>query len=144
MTFTAHRMFPVNITQTRKCIKESTLPLGGGKDQKQPIHMRVGDVIRVNKTTMFKDKDLWGEDADEFKPERMLGKRPDWKFMPFSGGPRRCPAQPTVTIESAYCIARFARRFKAIENRDPNLHYTPLIRVQPVHMNGVKISAVPA
>lgn len=126
------------------CIKDSTLPLGGGKDRKSPIYLRKGDVVRVNKYTMFRDKDLWGEDADEFKPERMLGKGPSWSFMPFSGGPRRCPAQSLVTIEASYCIARFARRFKAIDNRDVNSHYVPLIRVQPVHRNGVQIAAVPA
>ncbi|KAH7329898.1 cytochrome P450 [Rhexocercosporidium sp. MPI-PUGE-AT-0058] len=138
-----HRLFPVNITQTRMCVRDSTLPLGGGKDRTSPILLKKGDVVRVNKLGMFRDKDLWGEDADNFKPERMLGKSPSWSFMPFSGGPRRCPAQPSVTTEASYCIARFARRFKAIESRDNN-PYTPLIRVQPVHMNGVKIAAMAA
>lgn len=93
---------------------------------------------------MFRDKDLWGEDADEFKPERFFGLPPSWKFMPFGGGPRRCPAQAMVTNEASYCVASFARRFKAIENRDVNVAYMPTIRVSPVHRNGVQIAAVPA
>lgn len=93
---------------------------------------------------MFRDKDLWGEDADEYKPERWFGLSPSWSFMPFGGGPRRCPAQAMVTNEASYFIARFARSFKAIENRDANLAYVPIIRVSPVHQNGVQIAAVTA
>lgn len=100
--------------------------------------------MRVNKVSMFRDKDLWGKDADEFKPERWARLSPSWNFMPFGGGPRRCPAQAMATVEASYCVARFARHFKAIENRDTNASYVPIIRVSPVHKNGVKIAAVPA
>ncbi|KAH7305587.1 cytochrome P450 [Stachybotrys elegans] len=138
-----HRLYPINVTQTRTCVKDSPLPVGGGPDRKAPIMIRKGDVIRVNKATMFRDKDLWGEDAEEFKPERWATISPSWGFMPFGGGPRRCPAQARVTTEASYFIARFARLFKAVENRDDNLAYQPNIRVSPAHMNGVKVSVIP-
>ncbi|KAK1569422.1 cytochrome P450 [Colletotrichum navitas] len=96
-----------------------------------------GDAVRADKVIMFRDKDLLGEDTDEFKPERWYKLSPSWSFMPFGGGPRRCPAQTMATVEASYCIARFARRFKAIENRDVNSFYVPIIRVSPVHKNGV-------
>ncbi|TVY38372.1 Cytochrome P450 monooxygenase [Lachnellula occidentalis] len=138
-----HRLFPTNITQTRTSMKDTTLPRGGGRDGKLPIYIKKGDVVRVNKNGMFRDKDFWGQDADEWKPERWAKLSPSWHFMPFSGGARRCPAQPQVTTEASYCIAKFAQRFKAIENRDPN-PYMPIIRITPIHMHGVKIGLIPA
>jgi cytochrome P450 monooxygenase len=122
---------------------DSTLPRGGGREGKLPIYIKKGDVVRVNKNGMFRDTDLWGEDADVWKPERWAKLSPSWNFMPFSGGARRCPAQPQVTTEASYCIAKFAQRFKTIENRDPN-PYMPIIRITPIHMHGVKIGVVPA
>ena len=144
LILTAHRLYPINLSQTRTALKDTTLPLGGGKDKKSPIFIKKGDVIRVDKTTMFRDKELFGADADEFKPERWFGLSPSWNFMPFGGGPRVCPARNMATVEASYCIARFARCFKAIENHDVNLAYVPTIRVSPVHKDGVNIAVVPA
>jgi cytochrome P450 len=45
---------------------------------------------------MHRRKDMYGEDADVFKPERWLQSgddkrlRPKWVYLPFNGGPRTC------------------------------------------------------
>lgn len=45
---------------------------------------------------MHRRKDLYGEDAEEFKPERWLdedgkkGLRVGWEYLPFNGGARIC------------------------------------------------------
>jgi len=47
---------------------------------------------------MHRRKDYFGEDAEDFRPERWLddpetgkkGLRPGWEFLPFNGGPRIC------------------------------------------------------
>jgi cytochrome P450 monooxygenase len=51
--------------QVRYCIKDTTLPLRGGKDGKSPIFVKTWDVVQINKSGMHRDKDVWGEDADE-------------------------------------------------------------------------------
>lgn len=127
----------------RTCLTDTILPVGGGPDGKSPIFVQKGDVVQVNKYVMHRDKDIWGEDAEEYRPERWEKLRPMWNFVPFGGGPRRCPAQIQVTIEASYCIARIMQRFKAIECRDP-APYTPIMRVGPVNQTGVKIALVPA
>jgi cytochrome P450 monooxygenase len=127
----------------RCCVKDTTLPLGGGKDGKSPIYVGKGDVVQVNKNVMHRDKDVWGDDAEDFRPERWFGLRPYWNFVPFGGGPRRCPAQLLVTTEASYVISRFCRRFKAIENRDPS-GYVPVMRAGPANKNGVQIAVTPA
>ena len=100
------------------------------------------DVVQVNKNVMHRDKDVWGEDADEFKSERWFGLRPYWDFVPHSGGPRHYPAQLLVTTEANYVVARFCQRSKAVENRDVN-GYVPIMRAGPVDSNGVKIAVTP-
>lgn len=39
---------------------------------------------------MHRRKDFYGEDSDEFKPERWETLRPGWEYLPFNGGPRIC------------------------------------------------------
>jgi len=42
---------------------------------------------------MHRSKEIYGEDANEFRPERWEGqelKNIGWGFMPFHGGPRIC------------------------------------------------------
>lgn len=135
----AHRLFPNGVTQVRKCIRDTTLPVGGGPDGKQPIFVRKGDVVQVNKNVTHRDRDIWGPDAEEFRPERWKGLRPYWNFVPFGGGPRRCPAQMLVTAEASYFLARLMRVYKRIEARDPN-PYVGVMRVGPSNKTGMQIA----
>ncbi|KAL4759443.1 cytochrome P450 [Aspergillus foveolatus] len=134
-----HRLFPNGVTQVRKCIRDTTLPVGGGADGKQPIFVRKGDVVQVNKNVIHRDRDIWGSDAEDFRPERWENLRPYWNFVPFGGGPRRCPAQMLVTAEASYFLARLMRVYKRIEARDPN-PYVGVMRVGPSNKTGVQIA----
>lgn len=127
------------MTQVRKCIRDTTLPLGGGPDGKQSIFVRKDDVVQVNKNVIHRDPDIWGPDAEKFRPERWEDLRPYWNFVPFGGGPRRCPAQMLVTVETSYVLARFMREYKHIEARDPN-PYVGVMRVGPSNKTGVQVA----
>lgn len=54
----AHRLHPNGVTQVRKCINDTILPCGGGRDGKSPIHVRKGDVVQVNKNVLHRDPDI--------------------------------------------------------------------------------------
>jgi len=120
-------------------LQDTVLPVGGGPDGKSPIYVRKGDIVQVTKTVLHRDKDFWGSDADKFRPERWDGMKPFWTFVPFGGGPRRCPAQMMVTTESAYMVARLAQIYPKIEARDP-APYTAVMRIGPSNKTGVKIA----
>ena len=78
---------PVN---GRTAIRDNVLPLGGGPDGKSPLLVPKGYGIGYSVYAMQRRKDLWGEDAEEFRPERWETARPSWEFLPFNGGPRVC------------------------------------------------------
>jgi cytochrome P450 len=84
------RLHPPVPTNGRQAIRNTTLPVGGGKDGTEPVAVRKGQVVAFCVYAMHRRKDIWGEDAEEFKPERWDGRKMDWSYLPFSGGPRIC------------------------------------------------------
>jgi cytochrome P450 len=72
---------PVN---GRYANKDTTLPRGGGPDGKSKIFVPKGSACEYSVHVMHHRKDLWGDDAEEFKPERWERKRVGWEFLPVS------------------------------------------------------------
>lgn len=84
------RLYPVVPFNSRVATKDTTIPVGGGPDGKSPIFVRKGQPVDYSVHVMHRRKDLWGEDADEFRPERWVGRKVGWEYLPFNGGPRIC------------------------------------------------------
>ncbi|KAF7873928.1 hypothetical protein EAF04_002600 [Stromatinia cepivora] len=124
----------------RLALKNTILPLGGGPDGKSPVLVKQGDVVALNTWGPNHDKDIWGDDVDEFKPQRFVNKRMGWDFTPFLGGPRICPAQQQVLTQTVYLLVRMTRKFARIENRDPVLEYVEMVRMTTESRNGVKVA----
>jgi cytochrome P450 len=89
---------------------------------------------------MMHNKDVWGDDVEEFKPERWFGHKPMWEFVPFWGGPRLCPAQQQVYTYVIYALLRLTQRFERIENCDPVLEYVEGLMPSIESVNGVKVA----
>ena len=86
----ALRLYPVVPVNSRCAVKDPTLPVGGGPDGKSKIFVKQGQGVDYSVYVLHRRKDLWGPDADEFKPERWIGRKPGWEYLPFNGGPRIC------------------------------------------------------
>lgn len=87
----ALRLFPAVPWNNRDANKDTTLPIGGGPDGKSKIFIPKGGQVSYSVHVMHRRKDLWGEDAAEFKPERWEGRKMGWDFLPvskFDIGPR--------------------------------------------------------
>ncbi|KAM0126263.1 hypothetical protein ACHAP3_009340 [Botrytis cinerea] len=121
-------------------LRNTILPVGGGPDGQSPILVEQGDVVALNIWGTNHDKDIWGNDVDEFKPQRLNDKRMVWEFTPFLGGPRICPAQQQVLTQSVYLLVRMTRSFASIENRDTILEYVEMVRMATESRNGVKVA----
>ena len=77
----------------RFATKTTIVPKGGGPDCQSPVLIRKGTGIGSSVYHMHRGKDLYGDVADEFRPERWERDQLahiGWGFLPFLGGPRLC------------------------------------------------------
>ena len=82
----------------RQACKDTVLPVGGGPDGKAPIFVRKGVAVSYCVYAMQRRKDIYGEDANEFRPDRWDASEQserdlrniNWGYLPFNGGPRVC------------------------------------------------------
>ncbi|KAK6428108.1 hypothetical protein LTR95_015749 [Oleoguttula sp. CCFEE 5521] len=121
------RLYSVLPLNSRIATKDTVIPLGGGEDGKQPAAVHKGQQIMLNIYAMQRRKDLWGDDALAFNPERWEDPtrsallQDGWAFIPFSRGPRVCIGrayaphiEQYALTEASYCLVRFVQRFDRI------------------------------
>ncbi|KAI7221636.1 cytochrome P450 [Hortaea werneckii] len=117
-TLRLYQSVPLN---SRVAVRDTILPVGGGPDGTKPIAIRKGQQVLWNIYAMQRRKDLWGDDALEFIPERwedpkrsrMVGD--GFAYTPFSAGPRICLGQQYALTEAGYLLVRFVQRYDRIE-----------------------------
>ncbi|KAF7188062.1 Cytochrome P450 monooxygenase [Pseudocercospora fuligena] len=144
------RLYPVVPLNSREATEDTTLPLGGGPDGRAPIFIKKDSLMAWSVWAMHRRKDFYGEDAEEFKPERWLddpvtgkkGLRPGWEYLPFNGGARICLGQQFALTEASYCTVRLCQAFSGIESRDPN-PWTEFLTLTCVNLHGAKVALTP-
>lgn len=109
------RLWPSVPANSREAVRDTVLPAGGGPNGDQPIAIRKGTTVAFSVYVTHRRTDIWGEDAAEFKPERWDGKKLDWSYIPFLGGPRVCLGQQYAMTEAGYLTVRLLQRFDKIE-----------------------------
>ncbi|OJJ46554.1 hypothetical protein ASPZODRAFT_132621 [Penicilliopsis zonata CBS 506.65] len=113
------RLYPVVPFNRREALRDTTLPRGGGPDGLSPVFVRKGQNVLYNPHVMHRRKDIWGEDAAEFRPERWNARKVGWEYIPFNGGPRICIGQQFALTEAGYVLVRLLQRFDSIEDVAP-------------------------
>ncbi|KAH0826593.1 cytochrome P450 [Lanmaoa asiatica] len=78
------------------------------------VHFPQGAVLSVPTYTIHRDKKVWGDDVDVFRPERWFER--DYAtlqktFNPFSLGPRACVGRNLASMELLIIIASILRRY---------------------------------
>jgi cytochrome P450 len=114
------RLYPVVPFNRRNATRDTTIPRGGGPDGQDPVYVRKGQSVIYTTHVMQRRKDLWGPDADQFKPERWANRKAGWEYIPFNGGPRICIGQQFALTEAGYVIVRLLQRFDRIEDVYPD------------------------
>jgi benzoate 4-monooxygenase len=77
-------------------------------------HFPQGTVLSVPAYTIHHSKEIWGPDADEFRPERWekISERQKAAFIPFSYGPRACVGRNVAEMELALIVSTAFRRYE--------------------------------
>ncbi|KAL8750812.1 MAG: hypothetical protein Q9199_006831 [Rusavskia elegans] len=114
---------PVTMT-VRKAIRDTTLPRGGGADGEAPIFVAKGTKVISNFFLSNRRQDIWGSDAEEFKPERWEHREHNWEFTPFGGGPRACIGQQLIKIQVAYIMVFLVQLYDRLEPLDGDCRVT--------------------
>jgi Cytochrome P450 len=91
------RLFPSVDINIRASVRASVLP---GSPGSKSIYVPENVTVLYSNMLVHRRKDLWGEDALEFNPERWIDPERlkiitsnPFKFAPFGAGPRNCPGQ---------------------------------------------------
>ncbi|GAB7341205.1 hypothetical protein MBLNU457_7492t1 [Dothideomycetes sp. NU457] len=135
------RTYPVTpIKPPRQSNKDTVLPRGGGKDGMSPLFVPKGTKIAESLWHTSTRRDLWGEDAEEFRPERWEGRVHGWNFTPFGGRARTCIGQQFALVETYFVTVRLMQKYPRCENRDPVQAYVPDITGPMSPKNGVKVA----
>ncbi|RAK80221.1 cytochrome P450 [Aspergillus fijiensis CBS 313.89] len=114
------RLHPVVPMNDRVAVRDTVLPVGGGKDGLSPVFVPKDTIVAYNVYAMHRRKDFYGDDAEVYRPERWEDGRlqPRWEYLPFNGGPRICIGQQYALTEVAYVTVRLAQEFEGLESRD--------------------------
>ncbi|XP_059629411.1 cytochrome P450 704C1-like [Cornus florida] len=126
------RLYPAVPVDAKVCFSDDTFPDG--------FSVRKGDMITYQPYCMGRMKSLWGDDAEEFRPERWLDKdgifqqESPFKLTAFQAGPRICLgkefAYREMKIFSAMLMGNFI--FKLSDEQGPVNYKTMLT----LHIDG--------
>lgn len=94
----ALRLYPSVPVNIRMATRTTVLPTGGGPDGNSPVLIPNGSPVAFSVYAMHRRPDLFGLDAELFRPERWDEDMPlqhdptsaKWGYLPFHGGPRTC------------------------------------------------------
>ncbi|KAH0731219.1 hypothetical protein KY290_002248 [Solanum tuberosum] len=126
------RLYPAVPVDTKLCFSDDTLPDGSSVNK--------GDTVSYLPYAMGGMKFIWGDDAEEYKPERWLDGdgffRPEnpFKFTAFQAGPRICLGKEfsyrQMKIFSAVLLSYFV--FKLSDDKK-TINYMTMINL---HIDG--------
>lgn len=78
--------------------------------------MPAGTIIHLYPLVIHTDKQLWGDDALEFKPERFfeenIKKVHPYAYFPFSNGPRMCLGYKYAQMTMKVFLSKFLMKYR--------------------------------
>ncbi|KAG0620516.1 hypothetical protein M758_4G222100 [Ceratodon purpureus] len=118
----------VNETMRTFTIAPTMVRLTGKDLQLKNLFIPEGVVVEFSTNAVHQDKEYWGEDAAEFKPERFANgvaaacSHPQ-AFVPFGLGPKICIGNNFAMMELKIIVSKVLRRFQLLPS--PNYKHHP-------------------
>ncbi|NHN60412.1 MULTISPECIES: cytochrome P450 [Halorussus] len=91
-----------------------------------------GSLLVLPTWVLHRDERFW-DDPDEFRPERFVtddADRPEYAYVPFGGGPRRCIGQQFAMTEAQLVLATMAREW-TVDRNYGDLDLSAAVTLQP-------------
>lgn len=113
---------------TRSTIKTTLLPKGGGPDGEAPVFVPPKAGITFSPYHMHRRKELFGADANEYRPERWLDdslSKIGYAYMPFHHGYRTCLGSTSLP---SFLLSVFSTNFPSVAPvRSMKFEYYPCL-----------------
>ncbi|KAI7754130.1 hypothetical protein M8C21_014874, partial [Ambrosia artemisiifolia] len=129
------RLYPPGIAIIRK--NEQEVKLGN-------LTVPANIILHVPVLALHHDREIWGEDAHLFKPERFSQgvsnamKNNPSAYMPFGFGPRNCVGSNFATNTAKVTLAMMLQRYRF--SPSPNYVHEPVHILMLVPKNGVQVT----
>lgn len=102
------------------------------------LSLPAGTLLSFQLICIHRDKELWGEDAEEFRPDRFSGgiskaTKGNYAFFPFGWGPRICIGEKLAMIEAKIALSMILQRFSW--ELSPSYVHSPItvLTLRPQH-----------
>lgn len=99
-------------------------------------------MISCSTFSLHRRQDVYGFDAEEFRPERWDGLNARWEFLPFSAGPKVCMGQTYAYAEMVYILSRIVQEFERVERRSDE-PWMEKWSITLLNASGTKVGLVP-
>ncbi|WP_052353742.1 cytochrome P450 [Neobacillus jeddahensis] len=98
---------------------------------KYPLKRR--DVVNILLPKLHRDPTAWGEDVEEFKPERFADRKkvPFHAYKPFGNGQRACIGQQFAMHEATLLIGMILKHFELIDHTNYQLKIKETLTFKP-------------
>ncbi|TFA99767.1 Cytochrome P450 [Trichoderma ghanense] len=136
------RLYPPVPVLFRAANKTTILPRGGGKDGQSPVLVPKGTVISCSVYSLQRRQEVYGPDAEEFRPQRWENLSARWDFLPFSAGPKVCLGQTYGYVEMAYIVTRMVQQFDRVERRSDK-PWVEQWSITLMNASGTKVGMIP-
>ncbi|MHA7765000.1 bifunctional cytochrome P450/NADPH--P450 reductase [Bacillus atrophaeus] len=108
--------------------KEDTV-LGG------QYQINKGQPVSVLVPKLHRDQSVWGEDAEDFRPERFENPSdiPNHAYKPFGNGQRACIGMQFALQEATMVLGLVLKHFELIDHTDYELKIKEALTIKPDH-----------
>uniref|UniRef100_J3LIK4 Cytochrome P450 n=1 Tax=Oryza brachyantha TaxID=4533 RepID=J3LIK4_ORYBR len=140
------RLYPPSPNVQRQALQEVVVEEGDDGGKKKTVIPR-GTNMWIDVVAMHRDGELWGEEANEFRPERFMreavqgGCRHRMGFVPFGFGGRICVGRNLTAMELRVVLAMVLRRFHL--EVSPEYRHAPRIMLSLRPSHGIQLRLKP-